>query len=209
MTTPITPAATDSEIIREALALTGCKTPEETAAALLATFCTAKTVFEADAETLAKVTTRSTAAKLARVMPLLRAVIRKEGEQAEQISNRHDLAKYAQSLLIGKRVEEFHVIAVNAQCRIIGTRCISTGSISETAVYIRNIVEAALTLNAHSVFITHNHPGGTCAPSREDIESTILIQRALKPLNIMVLDHMIIAGASTYSMAQHGDIDFR
>lgn len=209
MTNPITPAATDSEIIREALTLTGCKSPEETAAALLATFCNAKTVFEADAEALAKVTTKATAAKLARIMPLLRAVIRKESEQDEQINNRHALAKFAQSLLIGKRIEEFHIIAVNAQCRIIGTRCISTGSIAETAVYTRNIVEAALTLNAHSIFITHNHPGGTCAPSTQDIESTRLIQNALKPLNIMVLDHMIIAGSSVYSMAQHGDINFR
>ena len=71
------------------------------------------------------------------------------------------------------------------------------------------VMETALNYNAHSVFFCHNHPGGTCAPSTEDVASTIQLQRLLNGVGILVLDHIIVAGTNTYSMAQHGDIDVR
>ena len=58
-------------------------------------------------------------------------------------------------------------------------------------------------------FRNHNHPGGTCAPSTEDISSTLLLQRLLISMDIMILDHIIVVGSRTYSMIQHGDIDYR
>ena len=70
-------------------------------------------------------------------------------------------------------------------------------------------METALNYNAHSVLLCHNHPGGTCAPSQEDINSTVQLQKLLQGVNILVLDHIIVAGDKTYSMIQHGDIDYR
>ena len=70
-------------------------------------------------------------------------------------------------------------------------------------------METALNYNAHSVLLSHNHPGGTCAPSPEDIASTKTLQRLLNGVGILVLDHIIVAGDRTYSMIQHGDIDYR
>ena len=77
------------------------------------------------------------------------------------------------------------------------------------SAYPRSVVETALNYNAHSVFFCHNHPGGTCGPSAEDISSTIQLQRILNGIGILVLDHMIVAGSQSYSMSQHGDLDFR
>ena len=70
-------------------------------------------------------------------------------------------------------------------------------------------METALNYNAHSVLLCHNHPGGTCAPSPEDISSTLQLQRLLNGVGILVLDHIIVAGSNTYSMIEHGDIDYR
>ena len=70
-------------------------------------------------------------------------------------------------------------------------------------------LSTAISYNAHSVLLTHNHPGGTCAPSPEDIASTIQLQRLLNGVGILVLDHIIVAQGRTYSMIQHGDIDYR
>ena len=61
----------------------------------------------------------------------------------------------------------------------------------------------------HSVLLCHNHPGGSLAPSPEDVSSTIQLQRLLNGVGIMVLDHIVIATDKTYSMIQHGDIDYR
>jgi len=37
----------------------------------------------------------------------------------------------------------------------------------------------------------------------------VQLQRLLNGVGVLVLDHMIVADGKTYSMAQHGDIDFR
>ena len=68
--------------------------------------------------------------------------------------------------------------------------------------------EAVLNFNAHSVFFCHNHPGGTCGPSPEDIATTLQLPRMLSSVDVLVLDHLIVAGSNTYSMAQHGDLEF-
>lgn len=186
----------------------GNRNPEKTAAALLDNFGSFKSIIEARPEALATVTTEGNASKISALLPILRAIIRTENEQPEQIRNRKELESFCKSLLMGERIEKFCVICVNAQCKVIGTRCISTGSISEVSAYPRLVVETALNYNAHSVFFTHNHPGGTCAPSAEDIASTLRLKKLLNGLGIQVLDHLIVAGACSYSMAQHGDITF-
>ena len=83
------------------------------------------------------------------------------------------------------------------------------GSLSEVSAYPRLVLETALNYNAHSILLTHCHPGLTCAPSPEDISSTLQLQRLLNGVGILVLDHIIVAGNRTYSMIQHGDMDYR
>ena len=123
------------------------------------------------------------------------------------ISNRAALEDYCRELIGSEAMESFRVICIDAQCRLIGESEISSGSLSEVAAYPRKIVTIALLMNAHSVFLTHNHPGGTCAPSREDISSTVMIKKLLSQLDIHVLDHCIVTpDGGSYSMVQHGDI---
>ena len=177
---------------------------------LLETYGNLKGVFEARPEALMKVegVGEIQATLVSMVLPLTRVCQRCEMVNPEQIANRRELERYCSAMLLGKRTEEFWVICVNAQCRILGARRISQGSLSEVSAYPRLVMETVLDYNAHSVFFTHNHPGGTCAPSAEDVSTTLQLQRMLGAVDVMVLDHMIIAGTSSYSMAQHGDIEF-
>ena len=146
---------------------------------------------------------------IALVVPLARIWQRCTMPAPDRIGNSRDAESFCLSLLSGERVENFYVIALNAQCKVLGKRKISTGSLSEVSAYPRLIMETALNYNAHSVLLSHNHPGGTCAPSPEDISSTLQLQRLLNGVGILVLDHIIVAGDNTYSMVQHGDIDYR
>ncbi|MBQ9252002.1 MAG: DNA repair protein RadC [Clostridia bacterium] len=177
---------------------------------LLGTYGNLKGVFEARPESLMRVENigEIQATLISMMMPLTRALFQCEMVNPEQIANRRDLERYCLSLLMGKRAEEFWVICVNAQCRILGQRRIAQGSLSEVSAYPRMVMETVLDYNAHSVFFCHNHPGGTCAPSAEDIATTVQLQRILGGVEVMTLDHMIIAGGNAYSMAQHGDIEF-
>lgn len=184
---------------------------EEQAANLLDHFGNIKNIIEARPEQLASVKAigTKTADYISSFLPVLRVYQKQLMKTKDGIHNSREAEKFCLSLLEGNRTEKFYVVCLNAKYDVVGKRCISTGSLSEVSAYPRIIAETALNYNAHSVLLSHNHPGGTCAPSPEDITSTIQIQKLLTMLGVLVLDHIIVANDRTYSMIQHGDIDYR
>ncbi len=178
---------------------------------LLDQFGSLKGVLEARPEQLMQVKGigKQQATLISMVVPLTRVWNRCAMNEPERIGNSREAEKYCLSILAGERTERFYVVSLNAKCCILGRRKISEGSLSEVSAYPRMVMETALNYNAHSVLLCHNHPGGTCAPSAEDISSTVQLQRLLNGVGILVLDHIIVAGDKTYSMIQHGDIDYR
>ena len=182
-----------------------------TAHALLDEFGSLKGVLEARPEQLMNVSGvgKQAAVLISMVVPLTRVWNRCAMEVPDRIGNSREAENYCLSILAGERTERFYVISLNAKCNVLGRRKISEGSLSEVSAYPRMVMETALNYNAHSVLLCHNHPGGTCAPSPEDISSTVQLQQLLNGVGILVLDHIIVAGNRTYSMIQHGDIDYR
>lgn len=202
----------DNEILSTILSYAnGTKDTSGLVARLLDSFGSLKAVLEARPEQLLKVDgmNRTRASLISLMIPIARVWQRCASDMPDRIGNSREAENYCMSLLIGERLENFWVIALNAKCNVLGKRRISTGSLSEVSAYPRLVMETALNYNAHSVLLCHNHPGGTCAPSPEDISSTVQLQRLLNGVGILVLDHIIVAGDKTYSMIQHGDIDYR
>ncbi len=179
--------------------------------ALLEEFGSLKGVLEARPEQLMQVKGigKQQAVLISMVAPLTRVWHRCAMEAPRRIGNSREAEEYCLSILAGERTERFYVVSLNAKYNVLGRRKISEGSLSEVSAYPRRVMETALNYNAHSVLLCHNHPGGTCAPSPEDISSTLQLQRLLNGVGILVLDHIIVAGDRTYSMIQHGDIDYR
>ena len=178
---------------------------------LLEDFGSLKAVLEARPEQLMRTpgVGPQAATLISMVVPLTRVWHRCAMDEPDRIGNSREAEQYCMSILAGERTERFYVVSLNAQCRVVGRRKISEGSLSEVPAYPRMVMETALNYNAHSVLLCHNHPGGTCAPSAEDIASTEQLQRLLNGVGILLLDHIIVAGNRTYSMIQHGDIDYR
>ena len=202
----------DSDILTTVLSYAkGSKDTAGLVKRLFDTFGSLKSILEARPEQLLSVDgmTLSRACMISLVVPLTRVWHRCVMTAQDKIGNTREAEKYCMSLLAGERLENFYVIALNTKCNILGQRRISTGSLSECSAYPRLVMETALNYNAHSILLCHNHPGGTCAPSPEDIASTLQLQRLLNGVGILVLDHIIVAGDRTYSMIQHGDIDYR
>jgi DNA repair protein RadC len=81
---------------------------------------------------------------------------------------------------------------------------ISEGTIKEAVVYPRQVVEVAIRHRAASVIFAHNHPAGTTKPSPQDHHITKLLVQALGPLDIKVLDHIIVGANQAYSFASEG-----
>jgi DNA repair protein RadC len=79
---------------------------------------------------------------------------------------------------------------------------ISKGSPNTSSFDIRKIIEQVVASNATSVIICHNHPNGVAAPSSNDIYMTKEVCDALKYINVRLLDHVIVAGKDSISLAK-------
>jgi len=111
---------------------------------------------------------------------------------------------YAVSLFMGRTYEAFFLICLDSQNRVNYSALIQEGTINESPVYPRLIVETALRHQANSVILAHNHPGGSMKPSLADIEVTEKIKGALEAISISVIDHIIVAGDKYVSFAERG-----
>ena len=101
-------------------------------------------------------------------------------------------------------VEEFWVLLINQNYRLIKKIRISHGGITETAVDIRIIMKEAVLANATILAVCHNHPSGNLSPSSQDDHLTKDIKRACELMRIHFLDHVIITDGQYYSYHESG-----
>ena len=103
-------------------------------------------------------------------------------------------------------VEEFWLLLMNQNHRLIKQIRISHGGITETAVDVRIIIREAVLANATMLAICHNHPSGSLRPSSMDNDLTTSIQRACQLMRIKFLDHVIITDGAYYSYCETGRV---
>ena len=100
--------------------------------------------------------------------------------------------------------EVFAVMYLDAQNKLIDYERLFRGTLTQTSVYPRELVKRVLATNAASVILHHNHPSGTCSPSRADELLTQTIKQALALVDARVLDHIITSDQGALSMAERG-----
>ena len=107
-------------------------------------------------------------------------------------------------VLQDKDVEEFWLLFMNQNYRLIKKMCIAHGGISEVSVDIRIIMREAVLANATILAVCHNHPSGNLLPSSMDNDLTDSIQRACNLMRIRFLDHVIITDGAYFSYHESG-----
>lgn len=112
-------------------------------------------------------------------------------------------ADYARMKLGDKSNEVTLVFYLNTQNRLIRCDTPGSGSVDSVNIYPSEVARNALLCSAHSVVLCHNHPGGSFHPSRDDDAITFGICKALAPLGIILLDHVIVSRFGYYSYRQH------
>jgi DNA repair protein RadC len=103
-------------------------------------------------------------------------------------------------------VEQFKVMLLSRSNRVIGILNISTGGTAGTIAEPKLVFAPAITSNASSVIVAHNHPSGNLKPSQADIDLTKKLKAAGGVLDIPVLDHLIIAKGGYFSFADEGTL---
>jgi DNA repair protein RadC len=103
--------------------------------------------------------------------------------------------------------EEFWVMALNRNLRILGTRKISSGGITGTVADIRLILRYGLESGACSLVLCHNHPSGNTQPSEQDIKLTFTVRSGARLIDLDVVDHLIVTDSAYFSFADEGKLN--
>lgn len=110
------------------------------------------------------------------------------------------------SLTLTSPKEQFHVLYLDRQNRLIKDVHHQTGTVDHVPVYPREVIKQALLLDACALILVHNHPGGNTTPSASDISMTKQINKACKAVGLLLHDHIIVGnGTPEYSMRSNGD----
>ncbi|UZB11369.1 DNA repair protein RadC [Xanthomonas phaseoli pv. phaseoli] len=100
--------------------------------------------------------------------------------------------------------EVFGVVFLDNKHHILATEHLFSGTIDGCEVHPRVVAKRALELNAVALILFHNHPSGNPEPSEADRKVTQRLQEALGLLDIRVLDHLVIGGQKSASLAARG-----
>ena len=115
-----------------------------------------------------------------------------------------DCGKYLVPFFQNLGNEAVYLLCLDAKCKVLSCREVAKGSVNATEVSIRKIIDIALTENATSVVLAHNHPSGVAVPSKEDELTTVRIAHALQLVDVILCDHIVVADGDYISFVQSG-----
>ncbi|HTG96921.1 MAG TPA: DNA repair protein RadC [Burkholderiales bacterium] len=143
-------------------------------------------------------------AQFAAAIELSRRALQEELKRSAALTSPGAVRDYLRLALSRREEEVFVCIWLDAQHKVIEIREAFTGTLTQTSVYPREIVKAALARNAAAVIFAHNHPSGVAQPSQADELLTRNLREALALVDVKVLDHFIVAGNQAISFAERG-----
>src|SRR4026209_2082227 len=143
-------------------------------------------------------------AQFAAAIELARRSTKEELKSGSALTSPGAVRDYLRLGIGARPYEVFVCIWLDAQHRVIRFEEPFHGTLTQTSVYPREIVKAALACNAAAVIFAHNHPSGVAQPSQADELLTRNLREALALVEVKVLDHFIVAGNQAISFAERG-----
>ena len=149
-------------------------------------------------------------ASLLSLMPSLFRRYKLSGISRDDCLNTTEKAgEYLLPLFTGLKNEVVYLVCLDAKCKPLCCRMLFEGTVNVAQINTRKTVELALTFNASSVILAHNHLSGVALPSAEDEATTLHVQTALEAVGVKLADHIIVADEDFVSLAQSGLIRSR
>ena len=137
-------------------------------------------------------------------MELVRRCLAADLRSESALTSPGAVRDYLRLAIATREHEVFVCLWLDAQHRVITIQELFRGTLTQTSVYPREIVKAALKANAAAVIFAHNHPSGAAQPSQADELLTRNLKEALGLVEVKVLDHFIVAGNQAISFAERG-----
>ena len=149
----------------------------------------------------------NTAAAIKTVQGAALLMQRQDVLQKPVLSSWKSVLDYCHSVMAHDQNEQFRLLFLDGKNALIADEVQSRGTVNHAPVYIREVVKRTLTLGAVSIIMAHNHPAGDPTPSRDDIDMTRAVQRALAEVSVNVHDHIIIGRKGHASLRSLGYLD--
>jgi DNA repair protein RadC len=121
-----------------------------------------------------------------------------------RIREPEDIVRRFAARLRDLQVEEFHLLALDSQSRVLREVLITRGLLNSSLVHPREVFRPAIAEAAAGIIVVHNHPSGDPTPSAEDRAVTRQLVAAGQLLDLPLYDHVIIAGDRFLSFAAGG-----
>jgi len=161
-----------------------------------------KTGFIASDQAGEYVTERSVSAT--DILSMAKQLIQRKYQKGRVITSPQEAAEFLPFKLYELEQETFWVMFLSNSHRVLAFEKMFVGTVNQSAVYPREVVKRSLQLNAAALIFAHNHPSGDGKPSQADIQITKRLKGALDLIDIIVLDHFVVAGDTATSMADLG-----
>lgn len=171
---------------------------------LLDQFGSLTAVLEASPEELEKVEgiNKSASTFLSLITQVGRYYQVRRAEVGDILRTSDQCGNYLMPYFFGRDTETVFMLCLDAKCKVICCKKVGEGNVNSANIPIRRVVEMALSANATSVILAHNHPSGLALPSADDIQTTLRVAAALETVEITLADHIIVCGEDYISMAQ-------
>jgi DNA repair protein RadC len=144
------------------------------------------------------------AARVAAALELARRVAAEAGQEEQVIRCPADVFRLCGPALRDLAVEEFRLLVLDSQHRVVRELLITRGILDSSLVHPREVFRAAIAEAAAGIVVLHNHPSGNPAPSADDRAVTRQLVEAGKLLDIPVYDHVVVGGDRYFSFAEAG-----
>ena len=138
------------------------------------------------------------------ILAAAQLLLQERAHYAEALATPTAVRDYLRLSLGALEHEVFACVWLDAQHRVIQFEEMFRGTITQTSVYPREVVKAALARNAAAVIFAHNHPSGFAEPSSADMSLTARLREALALVDVKVVDHFIVAGKEALSFVERG-----
>ena len=141
-------------------------------------------------------------AQILAAMEIVKRQLRQPLKKINIIDNPHHLFEYLKVSMSNLSREEFRVLHLNRSKHLIAEEVLFRGTVDESSIYTREVIESALRKKASALIFVHNHPTGPAEASQEDVELTRSLVNACRAVDIPVLDHVIVGNDGFLSMRQ-------
>ncbi len=169
---------------------------------LLDKFKNISTVFDASIDDLKAVKGMGdmSAKKLKAMVEIFNIYTSSKANKEDGLGTFGDIYDYAESIMRYKNIEELYVFGFNSRGDYVADRCLARGTLKMVGIEIREISNFVNTYKVPIVYIAHNHPGGSCLPSQQDIVSAKELKNKFEFSCCELRDNFIVGEDGIYSI---------